>query len=66
MRGGGNEEGGGFAGEDNSLCGRPEGMPMGCRQSRGGVRLRPVSRICGEGGAVLLMEQKQVEHLHWC
>ena len=42
--------------EDDSLCDRPKGMLMGCRRSRGGVRLRLVSGIRGEGGGVLLME----------
>ena len=49
-------EGGGVAEEDGSLCGGPEGMPMGRRRSRGGVRLRPVSGIRGKGGGVLLIE----------
>ena len=53
MRRGGDGEGGGVAGEDDSLCGGPEGMPMDRRRSRGGVR--PVSGIRGEGGGVLLM-----------
>ena len=55
MRGGGDGEGGGVAGEDGSLCGRPGGMPMGCGRSGGGVRLRPVSGIRGEGRGVLLI-----------
>ena len=58
MRGGGDGEGGGVAGEDGSLCGvcgGPGGMPMGRGRSGGGVRLRPVSGIRGEGGGVLLM-----------
>ena len=33
----------------------PEGMPMGRGRSGGGVRLRPVFGIRGEGGGVLLM-----------
>ena len=56
MRGGGDREGGGVAGEDGSLCGGPGGMPMGRRRSGGGVRLRPLSGIRREGGGVLLME----------
>ena len=55
MRGGGDGEGGGVAGEDGTLCGGPRGMPIGRRRSRGGVQLRPVSGIRGEGGGVLLM-----------
>ena len=55
MRGGGDGEGGGVAGEDDSLCGGPGGMPIGRGRSGGGVRLRPVSGIRGEGGGVLLM-----------
>ena len=37
----------------HSVVGR--GMPMGRGRSGGGVRLRPVSGIRGEGGGVLLM-----------
>ena len=56
MRGGEDGKGGGVAGEEGSLCGGPGGMPMGRGRSGGGVRLRPVSGIRGEGGGVLLME----------
>ena len=56
MRGGGERKGGGVAGEDDTLCGGPEGMLIGRRRSGGGVRLRPVSGIRGAGGGVLLME----------
>ena len=49
------KENGSVAGEDGSLCGGPGGMPMGRGRSGGGVRLRPVSGIRGEGGGVLLM-----------
>ena len=55
MRGGGDGKGGGVAGEDGTLCGGPEGMPIGRRRFGGGVQLRPVSGIRGEGGGVLLM-----------
>ena len=55
MRRGENGEGEGVAGEDDTLCGGPGGMPIGRRRSGGGVRLRPVSGIRGEGGGVLLM-----------
>ena len=55
MRRGGDRKGGGVAGEDGTLCGGPEGMLIGRRRSREGVRLRPVSGIRGEGGGVLLM-----------
>ena len=47
MRGGGDGEGGGVAGEDGSLCGGPGGMPMGRGRSGGRVRPRPVSGIPG-------------------
>ena len=55
VRGGGDGEGGGVAGEDGTLCGEPEGMSIGRRRFGGGVRLRPVSGIRGEGGGVSLM-----------
>ena len=55
MRRGGDGEGGGVAREDDTLCGGPRGMLIGRRRSGGGVRLRSVSGIRGEGGGVLLM-----------
>ena len=55
MRRGGDEKGGGVAGEDGTLCGGPEGMSIGRRRSGEGVRLRLVSGIRGEGGEVLLI-----------
>ena len=55
MRRGGDGESRGVAGEDGTLCGGPEGMLIGRGRSEGGVRLRPVSGIRGEGGGVLLM-----------
>ena len=52
MRGGGAGEGGRPEEEDGSVDGGPGCMPMGRGRSGGGVRLRPVSRMRGEGGVV--------------
>ena len=58
MRGGGDGEGRGVAGEDGSLCGGPGGMPM----RRGGVQYPEyagkVEEYCSWG-------QERVEHQYW-
>ena len=52
MRGGGAGDGGRPEEEDGSVDGRPGCMPIG-RRSGGGVRLRPVSSMRGEGRGVV-------------
>ena len=53
MRGGGAGEGGRPEEEDGSVDGGPGCMPIGRGRSGGGVRLRPVSGMRGEGGGVV-------------
>ena len=53
MEGGGVGEGGGPVEEDGSVSGGPGCMPIGRGRSGGGVRLRPVSGMRGEGGGVV-------------
>ena len=53
MRGGGAGKDGAVADEDGSVREGPECMPIGRGRSGGGVRLRPVSGMRGEGGGVL-------------
>ena len=52
MRGGGAGTDGAVVDEDGSVNGGPGCMPIGRGRSGGGVRLRPVSEIRGEGGGV--------------
>ena len=54
VRGGGDRAGGAAVGKDGSVGGGPGCMPIGRGRSGGGVRLRPVSGMRGEGGGVLL------------
>ena len=53
MRGRGDGAGGAAVEGDGSVGAEPGCMPIGRGRSRGGVRLRPVSSIRGEGGGVL-------------
>ena len=53
MRGGGVGEDGAPVEEDGSVSDRPGCIPIGRGRSGGGVRLRPVSGIRGEGGGVV-------------
>ena len=53
MRGGGVEEDGAPVEEDGSDSGGPGCIPIGRGRSGGGVRLRPVSGMRGEGGGVV-------------
>ena len=52
MRGGGAGTDGAAVEEDGSVNGGPGCMPIGRGRSGGGVRLRPVSGMRGEGGGV--------------
>ena len=53
VRGGGAGKDGAAVEEDGSVSGGPGCMPIGRGRSGGGVRLRPVSGMRGEGGGVL-------------
>ena len=53
MRGGGAGDGGRPEEEDGSVDGGPGCMPIGRGRSGGGVRLRPVCGMRGEGGGVV-------------
>ena len=53
MRGGGAGDSGRPEEEDGSVDGGPGCMPIGRGRSGGGVRLRPVSGMRGEGGGVV-------------